>query len=279
MIEQSAISQDGLQTYLNEIADHRILTREEEVALFQRIEAGDESAREEVVRCNLRLVVKIALQFRDSGVPVADLVQEGNVGLLYVTQKFDWRRGFRFSTYAAFWIRQEIQAAVRNNSSFIRLPIRKGRLMGRIAEAIRHFQGNEGRDPSHEEIALFVNEPLDTVIGLMPLRESVMSLDQERGEEGTSLAQTLAHDGPAPYVRLDDEQRCTAVRGVLQYLSDRERHILELRFGLSGDKPLSLRKTSRLVGLSQEGVRRIERRALGKLQRPAIRCRLDGLAA
>lgn len=274
------LTEDGLQDYLRQIADHPILTREDEVALFQRIENGDDSAREEVIRCNLRLVVKIALQFKDSGITLADLIQEGNIGLIYVTGKFDWRRGFRFSTYAAFWIRQEIQSAVRNNQSLIRLPIRKARLMGRISEAIRHFNAFEGRDPSVEEIATFVDVEVGKVKALMPLRESMVSLDVERGEDGGSLMETLADNRPAPYEALDNEQRRATVKNVMGFLSERERRILELRFGIGGrGRGLSLRKTSAIVGLSQEGVRRIERRALDKLQRPAIRSRLEGLVA
>lgn len=273
------LNEDGIQDYLKTISDHHILTREEEVALFQRIEAGDESAREEIVQCNLRLVVKIAFQFRDCGLPMADLIQEGNIGLIYVTSRFDWRRGFRFSTYAAFWIRQEIQAAIRNNSSMIRLPIRKARLMGRISEAIRHFNSCEGRDPNMEEISLFVDVPMEKLEVLMPLRESMVSLDAERTEDGGNLFDSIPQDAPAAYERLNDEQTGVAVRSVLGFLSDRERTIIEHRFGLNeSGRALSLRKTSRKVGLSQEGVRRIERRALEKLQRPAIRAKLSGLA-
>jgi RNA polymerase primary sigma factor len=271
------LREDGVQDYLKRVGSHRILNREEEVELFQRIEAGDESARDEVVRCNLRLVVKIAMQFKGYGLPLADLIQEGNVGLLHVTSKFDWRRGFRFSTYAAFWIRQEIQAALRNNGSLIRLPIRKARLMGRISEAIRHFNNFEGRDPHTTEIADYLNIEVDKIEAMMPLRESITSLDMERNEDGGSLLDLVAQDTPAPSSRITEEQTNGAVRGVLRYLSEREREILELRFGLNDGRSLSLRKTSKRVGLSQEGVRRIERRALDKLQRPSIISQLDSL--
>ncbi len=273
------MTDDGIQDYLKTIGNHRILTREEELELFQRVERGDEMAREEIIQCNLRLVVKIALQFKDCGVSMSDLIQEGNVGLIYVISRFDWRRGFRFSTYAAFWIRQEIQAAIRNNSSMIRLPIRKARLMGRISEAIRHFNSYEGRDPNTEEIALFLDVPEDKVAAIIPMRESIVSLDAERNEDGANLFDTIPDNRPAVYEALNTRQTGIAVRAVLDYLTDRERDILELRFGLTGGKALSLRKTSKKVGLSQEGVRRIERRALEKLQRPAIRAKLDGIAA
>jgi len=273
------LKEDGIQSYLQEIANHRILTREEEVALFQKIEEGDEAAREEAIRCNLRLVVKVAMQFRDCNVPLADLIQEGNIGLMTVTRKFDWRKGFRFSTYAAIWIRQEIQAAVRNGSSMIRLPIRKARLMGRISETMRHFSSFEGREPTDEEIGLFLDMPTAKITAMMPFRDAIVSLDAERNEEGGNLLDTIPDNAPAPWIACSTAQNAVAVRSVLGLLSDRERDILNLRFGLEDGNPLSLRKTSRKVGLSQEGVRRIERRAIEKLQRPSILARLDGLAA
>ncbi len=276
---EQTLREDGVQDYLQAVGSHHILTREEEVALFERLESGDESAREDIVRCNLRLVVKIALQYRGHGVPLADLIQEGNIGLLCVTSKFDHRRGFRFSTYAAFWIRQEIQAAIRNSGSMIRLPIRKSRLMGRISEAIRFFNTYEGREPSIEEIAQFTDTTLEKVQMLLPLRDAVVSLDAERNEDGASLMDTVADDAPDIYEALNDEQRKEQISRVLEFLTDREREVIILRFGLNSGKPMSLRQASRRVGLSQEGVRRIERRALDKLQRPAIRAKLDGLLA
>jgi len=268
---------DGLQDYLRKVGSHRLLTREDEIALFQRLEAGDESAREEIVRCNLRLVIKIAMQFKGAGVPMADLIQEGNIGLLHVIGKFDWRRGFRFSTYAAFWIRQEIQAALRNAGSMIKLPIRKARLVSRINEVIRFFGRSEGRDPNAEEIALFLGVEVSRIEELLPMRERMLSLDADSQNEGVSLLDSVAESGPAPFENLNRQQVSAVVRDVLEFLSERERFIMELRFGLTDGKAHSLRKTSRKVGLSQEGVRRIERRALDKLSRPAIRARLEGL--
>ncbi len=268
-------TEDGLQNYLNNISDHRVLTKEEEVELFQKLEAGDEAAREEILRCNLRLVVKIALQFKESGLPVSDLIQEGNIGLIYVISKFDWRKGFRFSTYAAFWIRQEIQAAIRNNNSMIRLPIRKARLLGKIAEAVRHFNNYEGRDPSNEEVALFVGTSVKKIESISHMRESMVSLDAERNEDGTNLFDAIPDSAPAPSAQISESQSKQALREALSILSDREKRIMELRYGLNGGPALSLRKTSKFVGLSQEGVRRIEHRALQKLRRPNIQAKLD----
>lgn len=278
MAKVNLYKEDGIQDYLKRIGSHPVLTREQEVELFQRLEGGDESAREEIVRCNLRLVVKIALQFKGCGVPISDLIQEGNIGLLNVIDKFDWSRGFRFSTYAAFWIRQEVQAALRNQGVMIRLPIRKARIMGKITDAIRVFNTMEGRDPSVEEIANYIGVEIEKVKALMPMREAVVSLDAERTEDGGRLMDVIPHNNtPSPAARITENQTRQAVKDALEFLSDRERKVMELRFGLRGGRALSLRKTSKLVGLSQEGVRRVEARALGKLQRPAIRARLDGL--
>ena len=278
MTDTMSFNEDGVPEYLKAVGAHKLLSREDEVVLFQRVESGDDSAREEVIKCNLRLVVKIAMQFKGCGVAIADLIQEGNVGLLNVISRFDWRRGFRFSTYAAFWIRQEIQSAIRNYGSFIRLPIRKARLMGHISDAIRFFNSHEGRDPSVEEIATFLHEDMEKVAALMPFRDSVLSLDAERPQaDNLSLLESIPETGPKPGDRLAQEQADIVVHGAMRYLTDRERQIVDLRFGLTDGKSLSLRKTSKKVGLSQEGVRRVERRALGKLQRPTIMAQMQGL--
>ena len=147
---------DEIRYYLDEIAKHKVLTREEEIALFQRLEAGDELARGEIVEANLRFVIKIALQFSNRGMSIADLIQEGNIGLLDVVSKFDWRRGFRFSTYAAFWIRQAIQLATRKQANVIRLPIRKSRMLGHVSESIRTFAAAHNRPPTNRELALLL---------------------------------------------------------------------------------------------------------------------------
>lgn len=269
--------EESLQTYMKNIATHPVLTREEEVDLFQRYEAGEDFARSEIVRCNLRLVVKIALQFRNLGVPMADLIQEGNIGLLNVISRFDWRKGFRFSTYAAFWIRQEIQAALRNGNSLIRLPVRKARLLGRIAEATRSFSRIEGRDPRPEELAQLLHTDVETIELLLPLRESMLSLEMECTPDGGTLMQTIPDECRRPEAAMCEAELTEAIREAMHVLTDRERRVMELRYGLGGGRALSLRKTSRLVGLSQEGVRRIERRALDKLRRPGVSAGLHDL--
>jgi len=266
--------EDGVTDYLREVSKNEVLTREGERELFQRMEQGDESAREELVRCNLRFVVKIALRYKGHGLPLADLVQEGNVGLLTVISKFDWRKGCRFSTYAAFWIRQEIQAALRRRGSLIRLPVRKARLLAKINDAVRQFTQNEGREPDEVEIAAFLGLDVEKIEAVLPFRERILSLEAERGEDGATLLDMVPEEGKTlPGDRLMDNERRVMVNEALRVLNAREREVMVHRYGFTEDgHALSLRKTSKIVGLSQEGVRRVEQRAIGKLQRPGV-CR------
>ena len=270
-----------VEMYLKEAADHPLLTREQEVALFQRLEAGDMSARDELVRCNLRFVVKVALRYCNCGVPLADLIQEGNIGLLQVVDKFDWRRGFRFSTYAAYYIRQEIQSAIQKQNTLIRLPVRKSRLLLRVIEHMRVFTEREGVEPTAEQIAEDLDVAVEKVHVVLSLRHSFVSMDSDPSEDSQALEDTLVDESaPIPSARVSEEQTAAAVHRALAHLSDRERQVMELRHGIgSGKRALSLRGASKVVGLSQEGVRRVEQRAMGKLRRPAMQACLMGLGA
>ena len=270
------LNQDGLQDYLKQIGDHRRLTAKEETDLAKRIEAGDTQARDELVSCNLLLVVKLALKYRNCGVPLVDLIQEGNIGLLNVVERYDWRKGFRFSTYAAFWIHQEIQNAVRSNTAMIRLPVRKSRLLGRVKDAIEQFTMHEGREPGIEELAEFLGEEVSRIESVLPSREPVVSLDSVQHPDGRSLMDTIADTAVSASDSLHDEQSRAQVHKVVNCLPEIERRVLAERFGLGGGTALSLRKVSRKVGLSQEGVRRVEQRALGRLRRPAYSSQLQG---
>jgi len=271
--------EDGVRDYLETVGDHPLLTPEQERELFRRLEAGDEGARDEIVRCNLRFVVKVALRFRHSGQPLADLIQEGNLGLLQAVDRFDWRRGFRFCTYAAFFIRQEIQACIQRQSSMIRLPVRKARLMRRMNEFVENWVEQTGCEPTAPEIARGLDESVDRIQELLEHRFSFSSLDRRPGEDGFSLAESLPDAGvDEPVERIAREQSREAVRRALSRLSDRERRVIELRFGLNAQgRAFSLRNACRFVDLSQEGVRRVEQRALDKLRRPQSRASLEGL--
>ena len=264
--------------YLDEVQDEAVLTREQEVELFKRYEAGDTQAREEIVRANLRFVIKIAYEFFNRGLPLADLIQEGNVGLLDVIPRFNWRKGYRFSTYAAFWIRQAIQTAIRRQSSMIRLPVRKSRLLGHLSEHIQQFRFQNGREPTAQELSERTGVSETEIERLLALRDGVMSLDAQEDSDDTCLMDTIAEpDAKSPRDRASETQMRSMIGRVLDYLGERERRVLQLRYGFENGKTLSLRRTSKMVGLSQEGVRRIELRALEKLRRPHIRQMIAGL--
>lgn len=269
-----------LEAYLAEVAKRPVLTRDEEVELFQRLEKGDAQARQAIVEANLRFVIKIALQYVGRGVPLADLVQEGNIGLLEVVDKFDWRRGYRFSTYAAFWIRQAIEVAVRKQCNMIRMPIRKSRLLGHVTETVREFTQAHGRAPRARELATLLGVDEAQLEHLLRMRESVLSLDaeEEHNEESAQLLSRIRDEkaqDPAE-VCLARERR-TLVRSALKTLPAREARVLRLRFGIETGREKSLRAASKELGLSQEGVRRIEQKAMARLRRGPAAQMLAGL--
>lgn len=270
--------EDGLDTYLREISKFPVLSREDEEALFARLSGGDESAREEIIQCNLRFVVKMALRYQGQGVPLPDLIQEGNMGLLEVVSKFDHTKGYRFSTYAAFWIKQSIQQALCKQSRLIRLPVRKSRAIGKLSEASKSFAKREGREPNVDELAEIVEVPAEKVEMLSRLGQPALSLDNPPTEETPALEDVLSQqDAPSPRDAAMDEQLRNRVHKVMSTLDQRERRVLSLRFGFRGRKPLSLRNTSLYVALSQEGVRRVEKKALEKLRRGTTREQIVGL--
>jgi len=260
---------EDMKLYLKEVARKQVLTREEEVALFKRLSEGDTSARHEIVEANLRFVIKIALQFTGRGVPLPDLIQEGNIGLLEVVEKFDYRKGFRFSTYAAFWIRQAIQMAVRKNGNVIRLPIRKSRFMGHLNETINNFTASNGRAPSIDELSRLLEMEPEKLEQLMGMRESILSLDMEMEDDGGQLLNRIPDTSTPTSLEFSMErEQNRKVQDALDTLSEKEQKVLKLRYGFDSGKGLSLRSTSKLVGMSQEGVRRVERAAIRKLRRP-----------
>ena len=270
---------EEMRFYLKDVSARKVLTRQQEVDLFARLKAGDDGARAEIVEANLRFVIKIALQFAGRGVAIADLIQEGNIGLLEVVGKFDHTRGFRFSTYAAFWIRQSIQMAVRKQCNVIRLPIRKGRFLGHLTEAVNKLtHANNGRTPTVTEIGLHMDIDPEKLEQLMKLRDSVLSLDMDPEEDGGQLLGKLTDEKtPSPMESCMARETTRQLTYALDTLSEKERKVLKLRFGFGGGDDLSLRGTSKLVGMSQEGVRRVERAALKKLRRPQAAQMIAGL--
>lgn len=268
----------GLKTYLDEIGRHRVLNREEEVELFKRIRNHDESARDVIIQCNLKFVIRIAQQFKGRGMPLEDLIQEGNIGLLEAISKFDHTLGFRFSTYAAFWIRQAIQVAVRQRGSLIRLPVRKSRQLGFLNEIMQEYWSTKGRAPTEEEVAERLDITTDKARELAQLGEAVLSLDTPMDEDGAPLMELVADAKAKPVdERALEEERMAKVAAALAHLTERETRVIRDRFGFGSDVSRSLRNVSARLGLSQEGVRRIEQRALNKLRRPHVRAMVSGL--
>jgi RNA polymerase sigma factor (sigma-70 family) len=268
----------GLKTYLNEISRNPVMTKEEEYAIFERLRNGDTAVRQEIVERNLRLVVRLALKYQGKGLSLEDLVQEGNIGLLEVIERFDHNLGFRFSTYAAFWIRQAIQVALRKQGSLIRLPVRKARSLGYISEIVHEYQSTKGRMPTAGELSERLGMKEDQLDELLCISRTTLSLDTPLDDDGGTLGERVEdRETPLPSQRSMRNEMVAKVNYAVRQLSDREHSIIRLRFGLGGHRERSLRSVSRRVGLSQEGVRRVEQRALAKLGRANLRNQLTGL--
>jgi len=217
---------DSLQLFLRDISQRPLLTAAEEVELAKRIEKGDTAAKNRMIESNLRLVVANAKRYRGLGLPFLDLIQEGILGLIRAVEKFDHRRGFKFSTYATWWIRQAMQRALQQQSRTIRIPVHVGQELARVRSAERKLSAELGRDPTPDEVAARVG----------------MSVDQ-----------------------LDELRAAERIRKALERLDERGRKVIELRFGIGGQEPLPLREVAKRMGLSAEGVRKLERRALRTL--------------
>jgi RNA polymerase primary sigma factor len=258
---------DALQLFLNEAGRWPLLSAEEEVELAKRIERGDLEAKERMINSNLRLVVSIAKRYQGHGLSLLDLIQEGIIGLIRAAEKFDWRRGFKFSTYATWWIRQAVQRGVANKSRTIRIPVHIVEREQRMARAERDLAPKLGRQPTEEEIAEQAKLPLKQVREVREAARAITSLDRPLGDEGDSALGDLIAGEQAPpeadvTVSLEEE---VLHRAVAQ-LPDRERQVVKLRYGLNGDRdPASLEAIGRELGLTRERVRQIEARALEKL--------------
>jgi RNA polymerase primary sigma factor len=257
---------DAMALFLQEVRRHPLLTREEEVELAQRIERGDLEAKEQLVNSNLRLVISNARKFQGHELPLLDLIQEGILGLIRAAEKFDWRKGYKFSTYATFWIRQALQRALDNRSRTIRIPVHLGQRERKIARVQRELAGRLGREPSDEEIAEAAKLSLQEVHDTWETARVVTSLDRPVGEEEeTPLGSLLPSGGPTPEEEVEISLREDALRRALDRLPEREREVVKLRYGVGGDEPTPLSETGRRLGISQDAVRKLERRALSEL--------------
>jgi RNA polymerase primary sigma factor len=275
--ELAGVTTDALQLFLNEIRRYPLLTAADEVRLAKGIERGDPQAKEQMINSNLRLVVSIAKKYQGQELQLLDLIQEGILGLIRAAEKFDWRRGYKFSTYATFWIRQAIQRGIANKARTIRIPVHIGQRERKIARASRDLAVKLGRDPTDDEIAAETELPLEQIDEARDTVRTITSLDRPVGEDGeAALGDLLASDDPEPSEEVDVSLRKEALQEALQHLPERERNVVKLRYGINGDAPTPLRETGRRLGLSPERVRQIEGEALKRL---AMTRELEGLQA
>jgi RNA polymerase primary sigma factor len=264
--ELTAQTTDAMALLLQEVRRHPLLTREQEVELAKRIERGDLGAKERLVNSNLRLVIANARKFQGHELPLLDLIQEGILGLIRAAEKFDWRKGYKFSTYATFWIRQALQRALDNRSRTIRIPVHLGQRERKIARAQRELAAQLGREPTDGEIARAAEITVDDVRDVRETARVVTSLDRPVGEEeGAPLGALLASGELTPEEEVEISLREDALRRALERLPEREREVVKLRYGVGCGEPTPLSETGRRLGISQDAVRKLERRALSEL--------------
>jgi RNA polymerase primary sigma factor len=258
---------DSLQLFLNEIGRYPLLTAAEEVELAKRVERGDADAKERMINANLRLVVSIAKRYQDHGLSLLDLIQEGIFGLIRAVEKFDHRKGFKFSTYATWWIRQSVQRGVANKARTIRVPIHVADIERKVARVERELvAAGEGRVPSDEEIAQSAGITIQQLQDVREVSRSVTSLDRPVGVEGeATLGDILPGESAPADVEVTVDLQQEALARALEELPERECEVLRLRYGLGGSEPLSLAAVGRQIGLTRERVRQIEAAALEQL--------------
>jgi len=268
-----------VKAYFDEIGDRPLLTRQEEVQLAQQIEEGDKSAKQELAVANLRLVISIAKKYRNFGLSFLDLIQEGNLGLMKAVEKFDWRKGYKFSTYATWWIRQAILRAITNRSRTIRVPAHMSELIRDINKVEREYLQEHGEEPQPKEIAEELDISKEKVRRAKKTAQRTTSLDKPLSEEGDSsgaLGDIMADDNlPNP----EEESLQSLLKDELkkllhEVLTDRERRILQLRYGLEDYHPRTLNEVGKVFGISRERVRQIQKQAINKLKSPKVKNKL-----
>jgi RNA polymerase primary sigma factor len=259
---------DPLQLFLRDVGKVAMLTAAQEVKLAKRIERGDHRAKQEMVEANLRLVVSIAKKYRDRGLPLLDLIQEGTIGLVRAAEKFDHRRGFKFSTYATWWIRQAVTRGLADKARTVRLPMHVVEKLNRILHSQRKLRAELYREPTPAEIANDAKLPVEEVDRILRSAQTPVSLeapagDEEQSEFGHFLTDT---NMPRPEVVAESVSRTTALRNCLDSLNDRQRRVLELRYGLDDGRPRSLEEVGVVFNVTRERVRQIETQSLRKLE-------------
>jgi RNA polymerase primary sigma factor len=259
---------DALQLFLREAGRHPLLTAAQEVELAKRIERGDPDAKRTMIESNLRLVVSIAKKYRHQGLPFLDLIQEGTLGLIRAVEKFDWRRGFKFSTYASWWIGQAVARGLADTARTIRMPVHIVERMQKLNRTERMLFMELGREPTFVEVAERAGLPLRQALEVTAASRASVSLDQPLGEqEGAVFGDLVADEGPLPEERVVETLRKEALAEALAILGERERTVIILRYGLYGSEPKTLGEIGRGLGISRERVRQLETEALKRLAR------------
>ncbi len=263
----AGMTTDTLQLFLNEIGRYPLLTAAQEVELAKRIERGDQQAKERMINSNLRLVVSIAKRYQGHGLTLLDLIQEGIIGLIRAAEKFDWRKGFKFSTYATWWIKQAIQRGVANRARTIRLPVHVIEREQKILRTERELTAKTGRMPTEEETAAATKLSVKHVREVHRAARAVTSLDRPLGDDDSAqLGDLMANDEEGPAEQVEVELTNAALRRAIADLPEREQRIVTLRYGLDDDaKPASLEEVGQILGITRERVRQIEADALRRL--------------
>jgi RNA polymerase primary sigma factor len=264
--DSGALSENSLDLFLKAARAHSLLTAEEEIELAKRIERGDLAAKERMINANLRLVVSQARRYQGHGLPMEDLVQEGMLGLIRAVEKFDWRRGFKFSTYGTLWIRQALQRGLQNHGRTIRLPVHVAQRQTKVRKVESELSTKLGREPTDDEIAAVAELPVEEVAELRELTRGLTSLDQPVGEDGeTAFGDLLASDQPQPAEEVETAERQQLITGAVDQLPEAERNVIQLRFGLTGGEPLNLRQTGIELGIPLGKARDLEQQGLSRL--------------
>jgi len=290
--------EDLVRLYLEDVGLHNLLTKDDEIRLAQAIEQGieartklettkkvtptqrrqlrrtirqGEEAHRQFVNSNLRLVVSIAKKYQSSGLPLLDIVQEGNLGLIHAVDKFDWRKGFKFSTYATWWIRQAIQRGIANSARVIRLPVHAGDMLTALLKLRAQLEGTMGRTPTLAELANEAELPLEKVVEVLRYAVDTVSLDEPVRDDGDAELGDFVEDrnAVAPFEHAATSLLPGEVAKVLSVLDERERQILALRFGLDRGEPRTLEEVGEYFNLTRERIRQIEARAMSKLRHPS----------
>lgn len=267
---EGSLLEDVTQLYLNEIGAKPLLTPAEELATSRLVCAGDFAARQKMIEHNLRLVVNIAKHYLNRGIPLLDLVEEGNLGLIHALEKFDPERGFRFSTYATWWIRQSIERSIMNHSRTIRLPVHVVKEINLVLRAMRHLESADSRESTVEKVALLLDRPADDVRRILSLNEHIASLDAPLDiDPNHTMAEFIADeaDSADPESLLQSSEVGSLLEDWLGQLSERQRQIIERRYGLNGSEIATLDAIAGDLGLTRERVRQIQIEGLERLRK------------